>query len=146
MTTTNIERLTGHSVTEAGPSGTALAAHITTGLFAALMTLSGLLYVAGVGKIMEQLLSLGYPIYFLKLLGVAKLLGVVGLLLPRRPTLREWAYAGFTFDLIAAVVSHIATGGAAEAVPAAVALALLTSSYWLRHRAPVEAGEGRIST
>jgi hypothetical protein len=106
----------------------------TTGLFAALMTVSGILYLVGPAFILQALRPLGYPPYFRSLLGSAKLLGVVGLLLPGRPSLREWAYAGFTFDLVAAVVSHLASGEASHAPPALAALALLSASYVSRHR------------
>jgi hypothetical protein len=83
---------------------------------------------------MAAMAVLGYPPYFFKLLGVAKLLGVVGLLAPRQHTLREWAYAGFAFDLIAAMVSHLATGGAAHVGQPLLVLVLLAASYLLRRR------------
>ena len=56
----------------------------------------------------------GYPAYVLTLLGVWKLLGVLALLVPRFPRLKEWAYAGFFFDLTGAAVSGIASGGAGD--------------------------------
>ena len=117
-----------------------IAAWATTGMFVAMMTLSGALLLGGVRAVTEGMVQLGYPPYFLRLLGLAKLLGVVGLLAPRRPTLREWAYAGFTFDLLAGIVSHVATGSAPHAAGAVLALALLASSYLLRRRLP---GDGR---
>ena len=55
--------------------------------------------------------QLGYPLYILPFLGVAKFLGIVALLVPGFPRLKEWAYAGFTFDLIGAVYSGIAKNG-----------------------------------
>jgi hypothetical protein len=98
------------------------------------MTASGIAYVLSPPRLVSAMAALGYPTYFLKLLGIAKLLGVVGLLVPRRPTVREWAYAGFTFDLLAAVVSHAVTGTTSHVgLPLAV-LALLTASYTLRRR------------
>ena len=56
----------------------------------------------------------GYPTYVLTLLGVWKLLGILALLVPRFPRLKEWAYAGFFFDLSGAAVSGIASGGAGD--------------------------------
>jgi DoxX-like family len=53
---------------------------------------------------------LGYPVYFIPFLGVAKLLGAVTILIPGLKTLKEWAYAGLAFDLIAATYSSIAMG------------------------------------
>ena len=53
---------------------------------------------------------LGYPVYFLTILGVWKILGVVAVLIPKIPLLKEWAYAGFFFVMSGAVFSHIAIG------------------------------------
>jgi hypothetical protein len=129
--------LTGAS---AGPStgrGARVGAAVTTGVFALLMTFSGVLYLIAPPPVVATLQLLGYPDYFRILLGVAKLLGAAALVvpLPHAPTLREWAYAGFVFDLIAAVTSHLASGdNAAHALPAAFALGLLLTSYFLRRR------------
>src|SRR3954452_19680127 len=54
---------------------------------------------------------LGYPPYFLVILGIWKLLGAVALVVPRFPRLKEWAYAGVLFDLTGAVASLLASGG-----------------------------------
>src|SRR5256714_6499857 len=53
---------------------------------------------------------LGYPVYFLTILGIWKILGVVAVLIPKFPLLKEWAYAGFFFVMSGAVFSHIASG------------------------------------
>ena len=55
--------------------------------------------------------NLGYPVYFIPFIGVAKVLGVIALLVPGYPKIREWAYAGLFFDLIGATYSIIASGG-----------------------------------
>ncbi len=103
---------------------------------AALMTLSGVLYLVSPPGLQLALARLGYPPYFLRLLGVAKLLGVASLLQVRWPALREWAYAGFTFDLTGAVASHLSTGTGASAGPAVLALALVLASHRWRPRQP----------
>jgi len=54
--------------------------------------------------------DLGYPIYFIPFIGVAKVLGVVAILIPGHPRVKEWAYAGLVFDLIGATYSIIAAG------------------------------------
>ncbi len=113
-----------------------VAAAITTGLFAAMMGVSGVLYLSGLRPLQEGMRALGYPDYLLRFLGLAKLLGAAALIAPRMPRLREWAYAGFAFDLIGALVSHAATGTTARAGPAILALALLTASFLLRRPAP----------
>ena len=60
-----------------------------------------------VRSLIEQL---GYPQYFLVILGIWKLLGAVALVIPRFPRLKEWAYAGVFFDLTGAVASLLASG------------------------------------
>lgn len=57
---------------------------------------------------------LHYPAYFLPFIGVAKLLGAIAILVPGFPRLKEWAYAGFTFDITGAVYSSIAVGDPAS--------------------------------
>ncbi|HET6996666.1 MAG TPA: DoxX family protein [Chitinophagaceae bacterium] len=77
--------------------------------------------------------QLGYPVYFLTILGVAKILGVVALLIPKFPLLKEWAYAGFFFLTTAAIFSHIATGSSVnEIFPSALLLALTMISWYFR--------------
>jgi len=122
-----------------------VAGWATTGLFVAMMTLSVALLLAGVPAVTGGMVQLGYPPYFLRLLGLAKLLGVAGLLVPGRPTLREWAYAGFTFDLLAGIVSHVATGSASHAPGAVFALGLLAASYLLRRRPPATLGGAAVA-
>ena|SRR5436305_9302098 len=76
---------------------------------------------------------LGYPIYFLTILGVWKILGVVALLIPKFPLLKEWAYAGFFFAMSGAVFSHIASGDSMkENVPALLLLILTVISWHFR--------------
>jgi hypothetical protein len=53
---------------------------------------------------------LGYPTYLLPFIGIAKILGVVAVLVPGFPRLKEWAYAGLVFDLTGALYSHISVG------------------------------------
>lgn len=76
---------------------------------------------------------LGYPMYFAAILGAWKLLGAIAITLPGLPRLKEWAYAGFFFDLTAAAVSHLAVGDNAGDVLAPLAcLALVMTSWALR--------------
>lgn len=55
--------------------------------------------------------DLGYPLYFIPFIGIAKVLGVIAILIPGYPRIKEWAYAGLLFDLIGATYSIIAIGG-----------------------------------
>lgn len=77
--------------------------------------------------------QLGYPPYFMTLLGAWKLLGVVALLLPRYALLKEWAYAGYFFLITGALWSHLAVGHAlTDLLPALLLLALLIISWTTR--------------
>ena len=84
---------------------------IATVAFVVPMAWSAIQYLTEAPKMVETMtVHLGYPMYFLKILGVAKLLGVLALLVSRPVRLKEWAYAGFTFDLIGAFLSHLSVG------------------------------------
>ena len=108
----------------------------STVVFSLVMTASALLFLSGAPKVGASLGALGYPAYLAKLLGAAKLCGVAALWLPAPRTLREWAYAGFVFNLLGAVASHLASPGPrAHALQPAVLLVPLLLSYFLRHRA-----------
>jgi len=80
----------------------------------------------------DSITQLGYPIYFLTLLGVCKLLGVVALLIPKFPLLKEWAYAGFFFAMSGAVFSHIASNSVNEIYPSLLLLVLTVVSWYFR--------------
>jgi uncharacterized membrane protein YphA (DoxX/SURF4 family) len=73
---------------------------------------------------------LGYPIYFLTILGIWKILGVVAVLIPRFPLLKEWAYAGFFFVMSGAIFSHIAVGDSMSEIFPALLLLILTVVSW----------------
>lgn len=76
---------------------------------------------------------LGYPVYFLTILGTWKLLGVIAVLLPGLPLLKEWAYAGFFFLMSGAVFSHFALKDPwIEFLPSLLLLALTVSSWYFR--------------
>ena len=77
--------------------------------------------------------QLGYPVYLLTILGVWKILGVIALLTPKFPLLKEWAYAGFFFLLTGAIFSHIATEHSmSELFPSVLLLVLLVVSWYFR--------------
>jgi hypothetical protein len=76
---------------------------------------------------------LGYPVYFLTILGIWKILGVVALIIPKSPLLKEWAYAGFFFAMSGAVFSHIAVGDSVgEIFPSMLLLVLTVLSWYFR--------------
>jgi hypothetical protein len=84
---------------------------IFTGLFGGFMFLTALPDVLVVKDAVTMLTHLGYPIYFIPFIGVMKVLGVIAILIPGYPRIKEWAYAGLFFDLIGATYSAIATDG-----------------------------------
>jgi|1186.fasta_scaffold131739_2 hypothetical protein len=101
-----------------------------TGLMAALMLLSALPDVLRVPGAVSVFRHLGYPPYLLLFLGTAKMLGVAAVLVPGLPRIKEWAFAGLTFDVSGALYSHLSVGDPPSAwMPAGLALALLGSSY-----------------
>jgi hypothetical protein len=72
----------------------------------------------------------GYPLYLLTLLGICKILGVVAILVPKFPLVKEWAYAGFFFIMSGAIFSHIASGDSITAILPALLLLVLTVVSW----------------
>ncbi len=87
-------------------------------------------------RMTQTITELGYPVYFMKILGVAKLLGIAAILYGGFPVLKEWAYAGFTFDVIGAFFSHVSAGD--PLIPIAMVpllfLAAQFASYFLWKR------------
>ncbi len=87
---------------------------------------------AGQGGV-DMITHLGYPVYFLTILGIWKILGVVALLIPKKPLLKEWAYAGFFFVMSAAIFSHIAMADpVTELFPSLLLLVLTLVSWYFR--------------
>lgn len=93
----------------------------------------GIIQVLQTPDEVARITKMGFPAYVLVLLGACKLLGVVAVLAPKFPTLKEWAYAGFFFTLVAALYAHITIGDPiADMIPALLLLALTTLSYYFR--------------
>jgi uncharacterized membrane protein YphA (DoxX/SURF4 family) len=83
---------------------------VATSLLVIGMLQSGILAVLKTKQWIDLVTGLGYPVYFLTLLGIWKILGVIAILIPRFTLLKEWAYAGFFFAMTGALVSHLAMG------------------------------------
>ena len=114
--------------------------------FSLAMTASALLFLSGTPRVAANLGALGYPPYLAKLLGIAKLCGVAVLWLPEPKGLREWAYAGFVFNLVGAVASHLASPGPpSHALQPAVLLVPLLLSYLFRQRTAATGGIRDVS-
>jgi uncharacterized membrane protein YphA (DoxX/SURF4 family) len=95
------------SPTKAEPNR-AMVYWVTTALLAFELGLGGVGDVLKVPQVRGVTDRLGYPAYFLVILGVWKLLGAIAVIIPRFPRLKEWAYAGVAFNLTGALTSHIA--------------------------------------
>lgn len=79
--------------------------------------------------------DLGYPVYFIPFIGVAKALGVVAILVPGNPRLKEWVYAGFAFDLAGATYSILAAGKpVTDWIFMLLPLTLLVFAYVFHHK------------
>ena len=95
--------------------------------------IGGVLSIEQSPEVVTGMQHLGYPLYFATLLGLWKLLGAIAITVPGLPRVKEWAYAGFAFDLTAAAVSHAAVGDAAgDVIAPLVFLALVAASWALR--------------
>lgn len=111
----------------------AVAYWTTTGLFSAALGMSGLATLSHQPPLVAAYQHLGYPTYFMSILGAAKLLGVFTLLAPGLPRLKEWAYAGFTINLVSATISHLAAGDpAGQSLMPLVILTVALASWALR--------------
>ena len=106
---------------------------ISTIWLASGMLASGLQQIFHAKAFVDMLDHLGYPLYFLYILGVWKILGVVAILVPHFKQVKEWAYAGFFLAMSGAVFSHIALGDPiVEVVPSLVLLTLTLVSWYFR--------------
>ncbi len=101
-----------------------------TTLIALAFLSGGLAYLLRAEVPLRGMAALGYPAYFVTILGAGKLLGGFALLAPRLPRLKEWAYAGITFDLAGAACSHAAVGDPAMKVAAPLILLGIAGASW----------------
>lgn len=86
--------------------------------------------IARLPYVADLVTHLGYPSYFLVLLGTWKVLAVAALLVPRRALLKEWAYAGCFFTYTGAIVSHLTTGYALSELGVLISMTVLTVTSW----------------
>jgi hypothetical protein len=122
----------------------------TTSLVAIVPLLAAFAYLTAAPQAVENFRHVGYPQQLRVLLGIAKLAGAIVLLLPRLPTLKEWAYAGFTFMWIAATVAHYLAGDRPLFLLPVALIGALATSYVTRPasrrvsaQAMLPVGEGR---
>lgn len=94
------------------------------------MVSTGIVQIIKMQDEVDMISRLGYPIYILTILGVWKMLGVIAVLVPRFPLIKEWAYAGFFFAMSGAIVSHLAVADDAQTLFGPSLLIVLTVVSW----------------
>jgi uncharacterized membrane protein YphA (DoxX/SURF4 family) len=106
-------------------------AYWTTTVLVAFSMSGGVAQVARVPGVVDGFVRvLGYPPYFVTILGVWKVLGAIAILVPRFPRLKEWAYAGIFFDLTGAAASSAAVHGGGFHILAPLFCAVLAIASW----------------
>lgn len=103
---------------------------MTTGLLALGLPGGGGAELARYQPTVEGIVHLGYPVYFVTIIGTWKVLGGMALLAPRFPRLKEWAYAGVFFNMTGAAVSHVVCHGAAWHIIVTLGFAALAIASW----------------
>jgi hypothetical protein len=94
------------------------------------MTATGIVQLLQTKDEVDLMIGLGYPLYFLTIIGAWKILGVVTVLIPKFPLLKEWAYAGFFFTMSGAIVSHLICKDEAKELFGPSLLLVLTLTSW----------------
>lgn len=94
------------------------------------MTSAGIVQTLRIKEELAMMTHLGYPEYFLPIIGIWKLLGVIAILIPGRPLLKEWAYAGFFFTMTGAIISHFVCRDEAKEFFGPTLLLVLTILSW----------------
>lgn len=90
----------------------------------------GLMQALLVKEVIQGFKPLGYPTYFISLIGIWKMLGIIAILLPGFKLLKEWAYAGLFFTMTGAAISHIASNDISAQIIAPIVLAICTVLSW----------------
>ena len=103
---------------------------IATAWLALGMLSTGLMQLVKVKEETDFIMRMGYPDYFLTILGLSKIIGVLLILIPKFPVLKEWAYAGFFFTMSGAIFSHIASGNPMSEIFPPLLLLILTMASW----------------
>lgn len=115
---------------------------ITTVLVALVALGGGIMDIIANEEVLAAITGLGFPEYFARPLGIFKVLGSIAILIPGFYRIKEWAYAGLSFDFIWAVIAHGSNGDEmGQVLFPLIPLALLLASYFLYHRRKADAGE-----
>ena len=107
---------------------------VVTGVMTLLMTLSATMYFIQYEMVSETFLKLGFPTFIIYPLAIAKILGLIAIWSNKSKTLKEWAYAGFVFDLLLAIGAHFNIQDG-EHLPAIIGLITVIISYTYNKKA-----------
>jgi hypothetical protein len=107
-----------------------IAYWIITALLSFCIFSGGLMQALLVKGVIQGFKPLGYPTYFIELIGIWKMLGIIAILVPGFKLLKEWAYAGIFFTMTGAVISHIASNDMTVQIVAPIVLAIFTVLSW----------------
>ncbi|MCE6990117.1 DoxX family protein [Dyadobacter sp. CY323] len=108
---------------------------ILTGLLAAMLGIGSVFDAMSAPEAVEHITRIGYPEYLVPFLGVMKILGIIAILVPGYPRIKEWAYAGLTYDVFGALYSHLAFGDGVQMWGGLiVGLVLIAASYFYYHK------------
>ena len=94
------------------------------------MLSTGIVQVLQTDEEVEMITRLGYPVYLLTIIGIWKILGVIAVLIPKFPLVKEWAYAGFFIAMSGAISSHLINGDEAKEIFGPTLLLILTLVSW----------------
>ncbi len=95
------------------------------------------MFSGGIGQLfrlpwqMDGIQQLGYPLYFLSIIGLWKILGAIAIMIPRFPLLKEWAYAGIVFAMTGASLSHYSSGDSVGKILVPLVFAALSVGSWV---------------
>jgi len=103
---------------------------IATGWLSLGMLSTGIVQLLKTDEEVDLMTRLGYPVYFLTIIGVWKILGVIAVLAPKFPLVKEWAYAGFFMAMSGAIISHLIIGNEAKEMFGPTLLLILTVVSW----------------
>lgn len=103
---------------------------IITVLLSFCLFTGGLFQALQLPDVLKGFKPLGYPTYFISLIGIWKMLGIIAILIPGFKLLKEWAYAGLFFTMTGAVISHLASNDIHAQIIAPFVLAIFTVLSW----------------
>lgn len=103
---------------------------IITGILSFCLFSGGLAQALQVQGVVQGFKPLGYPTYFISIIGIWKMLGIIAILVPGFKLLKEWAYAGLFFTMTGAVISHIASSDIHAQIVAPIVFSIFTLLSW----------------